>query len=405
MKDLALAQWLEHCAEYIALLEDRLSAAIFEGVLQMAATGSADMLDSILAAAAHNAVAAEQPLDNSLALLQTVKLVIWHRVEAEIDPDPAWDMLVRLELIFQTALLSLTRHYLAARADLHRRQTADAVRLGREAEQKVMAYATQLARANRELTRLEKAKTDFISIAAHELKTPLTIMQGYVDMLLENADGAPETADTLLLKGLASGTERLTAIVDALLDVSAIETGTLALHPETTSMQSVAHAVVEQVSPAIEARRQQLQVDIAPHLPPLTTDPKRLYQVLERLLFNAIKYTPDGGTITLRIRAEDTPAGEAGSIKIEIADTGIGIAPEDRDHIFDKFYRVGETDRHSSGRVKFKGAGPGLGLPIARGLVEALGGKIWVESPGYDEVNCPGSTFHIRLPVNANLQT
>jgi signal transduction histidine kinase len=89
----------------------------------------------------------------------------------------------------------------------------------------------------------------------------------------------------------------------------------------------------------------------------------------------------------------------ANYVEITIADTGIGIDPEDQDLIFEKFYRVGSVDLHSTGSTKFKGAGPGLGLPIARGVIAAHGGKVWVESPGHDEIRFPGSTFHIVLPA------
>jgi signal transduction histidine kinase len=87
------------------------------------------------------------------------------------------------------------------------------------------------------------------------------------------------------------------------------------------------------------------------------------------------------------------------SVEIVVSDTGIGIAPEELERIFEKFYRVGDVLLHSTGRTKFKGAGPGLGLTIARGIVEAHGGRIWAESPGYDEETCPGGEFHIVLPV------
>jgi signal transduction histidine kinase len=87
-------------------------------------------------------------------------------------------------------------------------------------------------------------------------------------------------------------------------------------------------------------------------------------------------------------------------VEVTIRDTGIGIDPEDRELIFEKFYRVGSPDLHSTGSIKFKGAGPGLGLPIARGVIQAHGGKVWVESTGHDEVSFPGSTFHILLPAS-----
>ena len=122
-------------------------------------------------------------------------------------------------------------------------------------------------------------------------------------------------------------------------------------------------------------------------------DSERLYQALRNLLTNAIKYTPDGGTITIDGRIL------TGFIEMTIADTGIGIDIADQERIFEKFGRVGNVALHSSGKIKFKGGGPGLGLPITKGIIEAHGGAIWVESEGYDEVNCPGTIFHVLLPI------
>ncbi|MFQ5578624.1 MAG: sensor histidine kinase, partial [Anaerolineae bacterium] len=240
------------------------------------------------------------------------------------------------------------------------------------------------------------AKTDFISIAAHELKTPLTVVQGYIDMLVESA--GPER-NAQLLDRIAGGTARLAAIVNDLLDVSAIETGSLDVRFEPVMVDSIVKLLLDQKTAATQSRRLTLRAELEPELPVIYSDPRRLHQILERLAGNAIKYTPDGGTITITAGLESGGGDDAPWVKLEVADTGIGIAPEDRDHIFDKFYRVGQTELHSTGRVKFKGAGPGLGLSIAKGIVEALNGQLWVESPGYDEVNCPGSTFYLRLPA------
>jgi signal transduction histidine kinase len=144
------------------------------------------------------------------------------------------------------------------------------------------------------------------------------------------------------------------------------------------------------------------------NLPEVEMDRRRLHQILAHLLNNAIKYTPDKGKVFIEghVLPNARPTGGnsmgvARFVEITLRDTGIGIAPEDRERIFQKFYRVGKSTLHSSGKVKFKGAGPGLGLPIARGLVEAHGGRLWVESPGHDEINCPGSTFHLLLPIRA----
>jgi signal transduction histidine kinase len=110
---------------------------------------------------------------------------------------------------------------------------------------------------------------------------------------------------------------------------------------------------------------------------------------------NAVKYTPDGGIITVDGRLLP------GFIEITVADTGIGISPKDQNAIFEKFGQLGRTDLHSSGKTKFKGGGPGLGLSIVKGVIETHGGSIWVESEGCDEIKLPGSIFHLILPTHA----
>jgi signal transduction histidine kinase len=122
-------------------------------------------------------------------------------------------------------------------------------------------------------------------------------------------------------------------------------------------------------------------------------DGERLLQAFRNLITNAIKYTPDGGKIDIDGRMLP------GFVEVIISDNGIGIDPDDHVRIFEKFGRLGNVATHSSSKTKFKGGGPGLGLPITKGIIEAHGGAIWVESEGYDEQNCPGSTFHILLPL------
>jgi signal transduction histidine kinase len=124
-------------------------------------------------------------------------------------------------------------------------------------------------------------------------------------------------------------------------------------------------------------------------------DHARLMQAIRNIINNAIKFTPDSGTIAIDGRTL------SGFIELTIKDTGIGISHDDQAIIFEKFGQLGRVDLHSSGKTKFKGGGPGLGLPIARGILEAHGGSIWVESPGYDEKSCPGSTFHVMIPARA----
>ena len=122
-------------------------------------------------------------------------------------------------------------------------------------------------------------------------------------------------------------------------------------------------------------------------------DPERLFQAFHNILIYAIRYTPDGGKINVDGRTLP------GFIEITFTDNGMGISPEDNSIFFEKFGQLGETAQHSSGKTKFKGGEPGLGLPIARGIIKAHSGTVWVESEGCDEKRCPGRTFHILLPA------
>jgi signal transduction histidine kinase len=136
---------------------------------------------------------------------------------------------------------------------------------------------------------------------------------------------------------------------------------------------------------------------------PTYGDPERLHQAIFNVIGNAIKFTPDGKQIhitnTLYPAKEDEDGKLRGYMCIRVIDTGIGIAPENQERIFDKFSGLGSVALHSTSKYKFKGGGPGLGLAITRGIIEAHGGRVWVESEGYDEDRCPGSTFHIYLPL------
>ena len=132
-------------------------------------------------------------------------------------------------------------------------------------------------------------------------------------------------------------------------------------------------------------------------MPTLEGDSERLQQAFSQLINNAIKYTPDGGRI--EINGEVHAERNGLFLELVVKDNGIGIDADDQHKIFDKFYRTGDLMKHSTGKTKFKGAGPGLGLALVKGIVDAHSGRIWVESSGHDEKTCPGSSFHILLPL------
>ena len=260
----------------------------------------------------------------------------------------------------------------------------------------------ELTTANRELARLDEAKSNFIDIASHELRTPLTQVRGYNEIICEMIEDGSLDRQTgaQMVDGVRKGVERLEEIVDIMFDVSQIDTQTLVLSPSQTQVAASVRMAADTWAGALKERKQTLTMEGLENLPPLTADGKRMKQVFSHLIQNAIKYTPDGGHIQITGRSldEELPP-EDQTIEIIVADTGIGIAREDLGRIFEKFYRTGDVLTHSTGKTKFKGAGPGLGLTIVQGIVEAHGGRIWAESPGYNEQMRPGSQFHIILPV------
>jgi signal transduction histidine kinase len=265
-----------------------------------------------------------------------------------------------------------------------------------ETQRHIEKVARELEQAQGALEKLDKSKSDFISIAAHELKTPLTLIEGYAAMLREQVkeSNSDESPYIILLKGIDNGTRRLQEIVNDMIDVSMIDNNLLSLNFQPVWINRLFHVIEQDFTRIASARKLRLQVNPFDGSGEMTFgDNERLYQAFRNLVANAIKYTPDGGQIS--IDGRKLP----GFIEVTIKDTGIGIDPEDHIRIFEKFGRTGNASLHSSGKTKFKGGGPGLGLSITKGIVEAHGGAIWVESEGYDEASCPGATFHVLLPM------
>ena len=252
----------------------------------------------------------------------------------------------------------------------------------------------ELEKAKATLERLDKSKSDFIAIAAHELKTPLTLIEGYNAMLYDQIpDKEPASQFVILLKGIDNGTHRLREIVDDMIDVSLIDNNLLSIKFQPVWLDRLLAVVENEFQDKIRGRRQTLEIRQFAGCSEMTFgDNERLCQALRNLISNAIKYTPDGGHIV--VDGRKLP----GFVEITVSDNGIGIAPEDHALVFEKFGRLGSVALHSSGKTKFKGGGPGLGLPITKGIIEGHGGAIWIESSGYDETRYPGTTFHILLP-------
>jgi len=273
----------------------------------------------------------------------------------------------------------------------------------KQANAAITTLNDELTRTNRRLEKLDQAKTDFIEIASHELRTPLTQVRGYADILADSVrEGDPSLPQIVQIsQGIGRATIRLEEIITAMLDVSQIDSEALAIHRTPLTMMSVLRFALDNYNDAIKNRRQSLTIEGVEDLPPIQGDFQRLCQAIGNVVGNCIKYTPDGGKIAITGRTIGSgQAGESGTyVEVIVADSGIGIDPENQELIFEKFYRVGPVELHSTGQTKFKGGGPGLGLPISKGVIQAHGGKIWVESEGQDETRYPGSKFHILLPA------
>jgi len=235
-------------------------------------------------------------------------------------------------------------------------------------------------------SRLRRARDTLahvLSIASHDLKAPLAAVESYHKVMLDGYAGEITEKQKNMLLRSSERIMGLLNLIDNILDISRIDTRELKM--EATSLLKVVESTRGIIQPLAKEKGVQLKVEVLEELPLIAAVPERLQQVFANLLGNAVKFTPKGGTITLRVSEEDN------HILVEVIDTGIGISPEDLPRIFDDFYRG----------IKVDTGGAGLGLSISKKIVEAHHGKIWVESP------CPesgksgiGSKFSFTLPKN-----
>ncbi len=227
----------------------------------------------------------------------------------------------------------------------------------------------------------DRAKTEFVSTVSHELRTPMTAIKGYTDLVHAGAAGPINEEQQRFLSIIRSNTDRLTALINDLLDISRVETGRVRFEIKPLQIGEVVADVVNVLAGSAEDNGQTLTYEVVGGLPDIMGDRDRLNQVLTNLIGNAIRYTPEGGEVEVRIYPVE------GAVRVDVRDTGIGIDPDDVGHIFERFYRSDHPlvqEKHGSG----------LGLSIVKMFVEMHGGRIWVESEMGE-----GSTFTFILPV------
>ncbi len=406
-----LAQWLKECKDLVmvkwiravrkaspgtdALLSTReLGArhleALYDAFVSALETGDPSSLEAILEQLVRDRLKREYNLREVLIIATELKKTCWEEIIKEFSSLQALEYIQATEGLFDRMVIKMANTFTEESFTFIKK-------LNKSLEQRVRERTKELQRAKDELERIDRAKSDFIRIAAHELRTPLTLVQGYVSMLAAEEFRDKERIKPLL-QGLSKGIARLESIIRDLIDVSYIDAEVLTLSLQPVSIPQIFQSLTTEFQPALMVRHLNLYFKGLEELPPVEGDPLRLRQVFYHLLSNAIKYTPDGGSITVM---GELIKGEQEFVHITVKDTGIGIPPDKLERIFDKFYRVEDFKHHSTSKTDFKGAGPGLGLTIAKGIVEAHGGKIWAESPGYDEERLPGSSFHVVLPVKA----
>lgn len=259
-------------------------------------------------------------------------------------------------------------------------KVADRTRELYEAYEQLTIRQEELTRINRELVKANRLKSEFLNIVTHELRTPLTAVLAFTELLLEQIPGPLNEKQKELLEDIIESSQQLLHLINDLLDLAKIEAGKMEFHLEEIELAALLQDVSKRMSLLAERKGLQLQVEVPDGTITLHGDRMKVEQILTNLLSNAIKFTPSGGSVTVGLKRN------LQGVTVWVADTGIGIRPEDQEIIFEKFRQVdGSATRSHSGS--------GLGLALAKHLVEMHHGRIWVESqPGR------GSTFYFFLP-------
>jgi len=254
-----------------------------------------------------------------------------------------------------------------------------------EAREKIQVLAKELEVANEKLKAADMAKSEFLSIAAHQLRTPLTAIKGYISMFLEGDYGKFTKQQTTELESIFRSADRLTRLIDVFLNVSRIETGRLDIKKEPVQFMEIVEAVTKDLAQVVAKKGLKLTIQPPSEpLPLIMMDRDKIHDVTMNLVDNAIKYTPAGW---VNIRIARSPS----LLTFSVQDSGMGISAQDIDKLFQKFTRAEAVTRVHTG-------GSGLGLFIAKKIVEAHGGRIWIESEGEGK----GSLFTYTLPIMPN---
>jgi signal transduction histidine kinase len=241
--------------------------------------------------------------------------------------------------------------------------------------------AEKMELANKELRSLDLAKDEFVSIASHQLRTPLTALKGFTGMLIDGDAGPISDKQREYLSEIKNANDRMIGLINALLNVSRVDLDVFVVEPEPINLAKVAENVLKESEARINNKKLSVTTNFGKDLPSINADLNIMQMILQNLLSNAMKYTPPEGKITFGIKKDGQ------NIIISVADTGIGIPENVQSKIFTKMFRA------DNARVKDPD-GTGLGLYIIKATIEKTGGKIWFESKENE-----GSTFYVAIPL------
>jgi signal transduction histidine kinase len=304
-----------------------------------------------------------------------------------------------LHLLDMNVLLMAQADQLAIANRLIEKQVERTQAFNQVLETRVRERTAELQQANYKLEALDQNKTNFINFALQELMTPMLAVSG-ISQILE-IDSSLKKKQRTLVNKMAGNIKSLNKIISSMVDVARLDAQEMELSYTRLNLYSMIIEITEELKPAMRERQIKCKLKHLDVIPTMLGDAQTLRKVFYNLIVNAIKYTPPGGKITVKARnpaqrnGKDIPS----AVQITISDTGIGINPKDQEMVFDKFFRSKSQPASNSFKINFRDGGSGLGLAIAKGIVEAHGGQVWVESPGQDEIECPGSSFHVALPI------
>jgi signal transduction histidine kinase len=248
----------------------------------------------------------------------------------------------------------------------------------------------ELQATNSKLREANRLKGAFIEVASHELNTPVTVVLGMLELWKMSQGPAASATERQWVERIGTAAQRLARTVERMLKLVRSGDFSSAMEKEALELEPLLRRTIDELTPYLELRSQSVVLDVEPSLGPLEADPLKLSDVLTNLLANAVKFTPDGGTIRIAARVEPP---DGGWVRVSVSDEGVGVPPADQQYLFEPFFTGFDTLRHSSGDYQFRKRGIGLGLWLVKSFVELHGGRVEVSStPG------KGSTFSFLLP-------